>query len=295
MQQEPTGAAGEARDPTTDPFAGDPFQDFFGRFRRPGDGRLRRALGSRPKIFMRAVAVPAEPYAGQQVLYTVYLYTQNDVTALAPRNVPPFSGFWVVEVPQPERQPQPDMVVEDGERYARVPIFQRALFPIQAGPLEVPAFAADIGVRVATPSAFGLIANDEEVRRQTAPVTISALALPPPPAGFDGAVGRLDLAARLEPPQVESGSAATLTLTLSGQGHLAGLPDPELPALPGLRVYPPQKEGKEDVVGTMVRGSRSWSYVLVPQHEGTFELPRHRDPLLRSRQAGSTRKPRRRS
>ena len=54
---------------------------------------------------------------------------------------------------------------------------------------------------------------------------------------------------------------------------------------PGLTVYPPQQEGKEEIAGTLVRGRRSWSYVVVPDRTGRYriEAPRvtYFDPAAR--------------
>jgi BatD DUF11 like domain len=273
VQQEPTGVHGNA---PVDPFGRDllgqtPLADPLGPFGRSRRGA--RPVAAQPKLFLRAVAEPQRPYVGQQVLYTVFLYTQAAISAVNPSDVPDFRGFWAIDIPQPEREVRPDMVTEEGERYGRVALLQKALFPIQPGRLEIPEFVVDLGVRVSDPGMFGLLTSIEEVRRRSAPVVVEVQALPPAPPGFQGAVGRLEVDARLEPRELEAGQAATLTLSLSGQGHLTGLADPVLPALPGLRTYPPEKEGREEVVGTLVRGRRSWRYVLVPERGGTFELP----------------------
>jgi hypothetical protein len=93
------------------------------------------------------------------------------------------------------------------------------------------------------------------------------------------------LTARLEPRQVRLGEAATLTVELAGHGNLQGLPEPRVATPPGLTIYPPQQEGKEEVAGTLVRGRRSWSYVVVPGRTGRYriEAPRvtYFDPAVR--------------
>ncbi|MCG8458546.1 MAG: BatD family protein, partial [Holophagales bacterium] len=60
---------------------------------------------------------------------------------------------------------------------------------------------------------------------------------------------------------------------LKGEGHLQGLPEPVLPELPDLQVFPPQQQSDSLLKGTRVHGSRVWSYVLVPQKPGAVELP----------------------
>lgn len=68
------------------------------------------------------------------------------------------------------------------------------------------------------------------------------------------------------------GEAATLTVTLSGQGNLQTVPEPQIDAPPGLTVHPPQQQGDEKFAGTVLQGKRTWSYVVVPDRAGRIEL-----------------------
>src|SRR4029453_8827970 len=103
------------------------------------------AEAARPKVFLRAVATPERAYVGQQITYTVYLYTQGDVTSVNPKALPAFRGFWVRELELPQRL-RADMVDEGGERYGRVALLQRALFPLAPGPVTIEPDDIDIGL-----------------------------------------------------------------------------------------------------------------------------------------------------
>jgi hypothetical protein len=82
----------------------------------------------------------------------------------------------------------------------------------------------------------------------------------------------MSLAATVEPSELRLGEAATVTVTLSGEGNLQGLPEPPMPAVEGLKVLPPQQEGEDKISGTTIRGSRTWSYPVVPERAGTYRL-----------------------
>jgi len=263
LQESPNGRAAQ-------PQPQNPFDELFGDpFAARRAGQQRDA-----KLFLRAEATPAQPLVGQQMLYTVYLYTQADVNAANAQSLPTFHGFWARDVPQPQRQLRPDMVEVDGERYARVALVQKALFPLSAGSLTIEPARFELIARTPSIGAFGQLVPDmTTIDRGSNALTVAVSPLPPAPAGFPGTVGKLKLDARLEPPVVRAGEAATLTLTLSGQGNLQGVPDPPLPALAGVRVFPPQKSGSDEVQGTLVQGRRVWSYVLVPEHDGSWSLP----------------------
>lgn len=268
VQEDPTGS-GDEIDPRDreDWTMGEPFERPRGSMRIPFSGRPRR-----PAVFLRAEVQPVRPFVGQQVLYTVYLYTRDDITSIATREMPTFRGFWVRDVPQPQKIPT-DMVELEGERYGRVPLMRKALFPLRPGQHTIEATEMDLVVRMFEQRFFGPpLSRSEAVHLRTPAMTLAVQALPPAPAGFGGAVGQLSLAARVEPAHLRIGEAATLTLTLAGRGNVQGVAEPKVQVPEGMTVYPPQQHSEEEVAGTAVQGTRTWSYVVVPERAGQHTL-----------------------
>lgn len=264
VQTEPTVPA----EPEDEDGAGfeDPLERFFGRPFLP----FRRPRG--PAVFLRSEITPEHPYAGQQVLYTVHLYTRDDINSIMLRELPTFRGFWVRDIPLPPSA-TPEMVDVGGTRYARVALLQKALFPLRPGRHPVEPSQVDLIARVIEPRFFGPpLSHAEQVRLSTSPLMIDVQPLPAAPPGFSGAVGQLGLTARLEPAQLRIGEAATLTVTLSGRGNLQSLAEPEVAPPEGLTLYPPQQQSEDQTSGTTVSGERSWSYVVVPNRAGLYSL-----------------------
>ncbi len=269
-------------DPPSDPFfTNDPFESLLDA----GRGRRRRPRPVEPpRIYLSAEATPRDPYVGEQVLYTLYLFTQADVRSVNPEELPDFKGFWARVVPQPE-QLRPQMLYLDGERIGKVVLLQRALFPRRAGRFEIGSVRARMSADVPDAGPFGsLVPRTREIVRASNAVTVEVRELPPPPLLFQGAVGQVKLAADLAPRQLEVGEAATLSLTLKGRGHFQGLPPPLLPELPGVEVFPPQQLSSEAVKRKEVSGERTWSFVLVPQRPGRWDLPAIEVPYFDPRQ-----------
>ncbi len=263
VQQEPVASTDPFGRSSSDPFEGFPFSK----------RRQRATRDTEPKLFLRAEITPAEAYAGQQVLYTLYLFTQADVGAIDPETVPDFAGFWVEDVPQPEKL-RPEMVDIQGQRYGRVVLLRKAVFPMRPGEFELEPVRAKLIVSMPEYSWLGsVIDRKREISRTSNPVTLTVRPLPEAPDGFRGAVGRMDLSVQLEPNDLEVGQAATLTIRLDGQGNLQGLQPPELPILDGIRVFPPEQSSRSRVSGTRVRGEKTWTYVLVPDRAGEWQLP----------------------
>jgi hypothetical protein len=259
----------------------DPFQQFFGRIPNPWRREPRQ-----PEVFLRAEVEPQQPVVGEQVLYTLYLYTREDISSLSPSGVPTFRGFWVQDIPIPQQIPT-EMVEIDGRRYGRVPLLRKALFPFRPGRHKVEPAAVDLTVqRYDRAFFFGPpVARPEPLRLRTDGQWIDVRPLPPAPPGFGGAVGQLVLKADLQPRQIRLGEAATLTMRLTGAGNLQGIQEPRVSPPAGVTMFPPQQAGKEEVFGTTVRGSRTWTYVVVPQRSGRYELETpeitYFDPLSR--------------
>jgi hypothetical protein len=269
VQQEPTASQAQRRPRAPDEEEDDPFQRLFGRMPNPWKEEPRQ-----PEVFLRAEMQPARPVVGQQVLYTIYLYTREDIAGISTSGIPTFRGFWVRDIPLPQHLPT-DMVDIDGRRYGRVPLLKKALFPLRAGAFKLEPATIDLLVQRYDRSFFSFrptLAHSEQIRLQTAAQTIEVQPLPPAPPGFGGAVGDLALAAELEPREIHLGEAATLTVRLSGVGNLQGIREPRVQPPPGLTLLPPQQEGKEELNGSAVRGTRIWRYAVVPDRAGRFTL-----------------------
>ena len=262
VQEEPTGQ----EEPPTRRGLTDPFARFF-----PGPFRPRRQPRG-PAVFLRSEITPEHPYVGQQVLYTIHLYTRDDISAIMPRELPTFRGFWVRDIQLPSSA-TPDMVDVGGTRYGRVVLLQKALFPLRPGRHQVEPAKVDLVARVIEQRFFGPpLSHPEQVRLSTAPQFVDVQPLPAAPPGFSGTVGQLGLEAKLEPAQLRLGEAATLTVTLSGRGNIQGVTEPRIAPPDGLTLYPPQQQSEDLTHGTTVAGERTWSYVVVPDRTGRYTL-----------------------
>jgi hypothetical protein len=155
-----------------------------------------------------------------------------------------------------------------------VPLLRKALFPLRSGRFTVEPAVVDLTVQHYDRRLFFAppVARSEQLRLRTEGQRIDVRPLPPAPPGFGGAVGRLALETELQPRQIHLGEAATLTVRLSGTGNLQGIREPRISPPAGLTVFPPQQEGRDEVSGTTVRGSRVWRYVVVADRVGRYRL-----------------------
>lgn len=232
-----------------------------------------------PEIHLVAEVAPDRVWSGEQVLYTLYLYTQTSIDSVSANVLPDFRGFWVEEVPRAAEQPA-ERVAWRGEVFWRTPLLERVVFPLRPGRHVIGAAEVEVVPRPdADPWAprRGLLVAPEPRRLAGRQVIVDVLPLPPPPealaGSFDGLVGDFSLGARLLPPEVAAGEAATLEVTLGGRGNLESLTAPALPAIPGVEVLPAHEEGGNRVAGRLVEAERVWRFPLLPERAGQWELP----------------------
>ncbi|HXO22827.1 MAG TPA: BatD family protein, partial [Thermoanaerobaculia bacterium] len=262
-------AGGGGQDEEQEP--SDPFDRLFGRSPLRQLFAPRQPRTEAARVFVRAEVAPDHPYAGQETLYTLCLYTHDEISGINQASVPSFRGFWVRDIPQPQNLTS-EMVEINGERYARVVLLRKALFPLRPGMLAVEPIDVEVVARGLASSFFGTFEQPRQIRLRAPEVQIDVRPLPPAPPGWNGAVGRFALAADLEPKDLRLGDAATLNVTLTGDGHLQGVPAPAIAAPPGLTILAPQQQGEDGLSGTTVRGRRAWSFPVVPRRQGRFRL-----------------------
>jgi len=224
-----------------------------------------------PAAFLRAEVQPARPRQGEQAVYSIYLYTRQDVAAINATDMPSFRGFWVRDLPQPEHL-VPEMVNVGAEGYGRVAMIRKALFALRPGHHVLEPAGCDVVVESPNRGFFGPPPRPVELHLRTPELAVEVQPLPPPPAGFGGLVGQVSLTAKLQPYSLHLGDGATLAVTLAGAGHLEGVAAPRLELPAGLTVFPPQQQSEDHVSGGTVVGRRTWTFVIVPNRPGTYSV-----------------------
>ncbi len=151
-----------------------------------------------PNGFVRTVIDHADPYVGQQVTVTVYLYAPQPVQGnLQITQEPTTDGFWVQDLLPPSRSLEGRMQEVRGQRFYVYVLRRLAAFPLRAGELTIGPTGATVSQGGIFGSIFG--APRGPLNLGGVPVTVEARALPAEhrPAG-EVHVGTLSLTAELD-------------------------------------------------------------------------------------------------
>lgn len=221
--------------------------------------------------FIRTWVDEGEPYVGQQITLTVYLYTRRPLRGSpALTREPSTEGFWTHDLLDRTRLTQEQQVMQ-GVPFYVYKLRQLAAFPLREGELTIGAST----IEVTQNDIFDLLrgGGGGSWSRTGVPVTIRARPLPDEgrPPGGEVHVGSLTLSAELDRDQVQTGDAVTLTVVARGRGSLAQLEIPP-PSGRDLRVLAPEVRDQIEGANNVLGGSRTSRWLLVPEAPGTYTL-----------------------
>ncbi|MGZ8470333.1 MAG: hypothetical protein ACXW61_12135 [Gemmatirosa sp.] len=244
----------------------------------------RTPRASRQGIAFHAQIGPDTVYVGQQATYQIAVFLDDDVRQRLRRNpefVPPeLRGLLAYDLPAGRASLRGRVI--DGRRYD-VHVFQRAVFPLAAGRLQIPPAQ----LTYALPLTAGFFSREESYSARSEAVRLVAIEPPTEgrPADWTGAVGDLRATARLDSSAARVGDPVVLTLRVQGVGNVKLLPRPTLRVAWATAV-----DGEErvelDSSALAVRGAKEFDWILTPRSAGAREVPPIRyayfDPVARA-------------
>jgi hypothetical protein len=255
-------------------------------------------------LFIRATIDKSKVYLGDQVTVTYKLYTRlNIASQMSVDKLPQYQGFWAEEL-ETARNIAFSREVIDGQQYNVGVLKRAALFPNQAGKLEVTPFELTIPIQVQKKKNPNNVWDDffgdpfgraEIVEYQAKSNILKVEVMPLPennkPASFKGAVGKFDFSASLDKQKTKTNEPINLKFEISGTGNikLLELPPFELPN--GFEKYDPKVDEQINRTGK-ISGTKKAEYLLIPRVAGTREIPpiefSYFDPEKRSYQTISS-------
>jgi len=223
-------------------------------------------------LFLRGRPSAETVYRNEQVVVEYRLFFRPHVRLRRSRMADAWDapGFWREDLNVSSR-PVPRTTTVRGRTYKTIVLKRVALFPTRAGALRVDPLRVETE---AQGGQNGLRGRYEGVTLASDPLTIRVRSLPSaaPPA-FDGAVGQFTMDVRVETDSVAVGAGTDLTVRVQGTGNLTTMSPPILEMSPPLDAYGPEVDTEIDRSGRSVRGTKTFTYTLVPQRSGRRRLP----------------------
>jgi hypothetical protein len=243
-----------------DPFGrGDPFEEIFGR-------PQRRPPPSEGKLFVEASLSRPAARVGEPILVTYFVYTQVSLSGVEFAEAPKYPGFWAEEIDRSKSDSSGANVSAQGEPFLRYPVLERLLFPTRTGVLEIPE------ARLRLVPGAGIFGVAAPVERRTKALKVKVDPLPVG-APENSAVGTYEVRAMTDRNEITLGDALTFRFRVQGRGNLKWIDAAPSLEIPGTRIFPPRVISDLKTTRQGVEGSKTWEFVIVPEKEGTFEIP----------------------
>ena len=231
-------------------------------------------------LFLRTLVDKKQVYQNEPVTITYKIYTLVNVTSYGFSKIPGTAGFWVEEFPMGQA-PETSVEILEGKRYTVATIRKVALFPMTPGEKTVEPLEIECEVRVQRRSRdiFDDFFSDpfgRTVRKaiQSEPVRVKVLPLPEEgkPEDFTGIVGKYRMTGGIDRTKVKTNEAISYKVKLEGQGNIRTLPEPKITFPSDFEAYPPKISETVDRKGSVVSGSKTFEYVLVPRAPGIQKI-----------------------
>ncbi len=252
-------------------------------------------------LFIRVSVDKNKVHVGEQITTSYKLYSRLPMQ-VAISKLPALNGFWTSDFDIP-KMPKPMEEVVDGKKYQVFLLKKSALFPQEAGTLELDPAEAKGNARVVQQvkrkvsdlfnDPFGngtLMMNDPffnnavfntmaykdvPVHLKSTPVKITVTPLPETgkPEGFGGAVGNFTFTGKLDKQDLTTDDVANITLNITGSGNFKLIEAPKLSLPNGVNTYDPQVIDTITGRSTTISGSKIITYAITPQTPGDYTIP----------------------
>lgn len=231
-------------------------------------------------LFIRASPSDLTVVQNEQVTIEYLLFFREGIQLRQSRLTDSWDaeGFWREEL-EVETRPIPQIVVENGRRYNKIVLKRAAVFPTRSGTLVVDSLRIESEAVLPTRSSdpfqlFSLRNSFTPVELASPSVTIESSPLPDgAPESFTGAVGNYQLSTHIDRTVLDVGGSIQYVVTISGTGNLATLDAPAFVPPVAFELYDPQVSTQLNRSGSRLSGTKTFTYVMVPRSNGTFELP----------------------
>ena len=234
---------------------------------------------SNQDIFLRLTLNKTNVVKGEPITATLKLYTRTDIAGFEDIKFPTFNGFWSKETVTINNLEFKRENV-NGSIYNSALVRQYVLIPQQTGTLTIDPAEMVCQLRVRTSSGSPLSIFDDffdqyqtiRKRISTPAIQVKVRDLPAgAPASFAGGVGDFKISAKMSKEGIKSNEAASLVVTISGNGNLSMIEAPKVDFPPDFEVYDLKSTDKTSASGTS--GSKTFEYPFIPRSHGDFVIP----------------------
>ena len=232
----------------------------------PNSGLLDQGQKRDPNLFCTINLSKNKAYVGEQIIATYTLYSRYSSIESSEYDMPKLDGFWAEEIDLGEPGFNSTATV-NGIGYRVAILKKQVLFPQRPGKLRLSPMTLNFRVN------RSFFNNGTAVKITSNSAEVVAMELPPKPADYIGAVGELKMDVEVANTTVKANEAIDLTVKFTGRANLKLIDAPKLNFPSDFESYDPKISDRITVNGGGMNGSREFQYLIIPRHEGDYNVP----------------------
>ncbi len=258
------------------PFAYDPFEDFFGK------GQSQDFKDVKPDAFFSVQTDKKEIWAGEGINLILSFFVSDEnqaeldfynlgsqLSELVKKLKP--SNCWEENFGIEEIVPRKVKIGKKG--YTEYRIYQATLFPLVAKSFSIPQLKLDmVSYKIAGSNFFGANRKEEIKPFYSKPISIKVKDLPPHPLKGNVAVGQFVMEEKIGKKLVGLNQGVGFELAIKGEGNISYIPEPQKIKSELLDVYSPNTNQTVQRAGGRITGQKVFSYLIIPKEIGSIEL-----------------------
>ncbi len=219
-------------------------------------------------LFVRVVPSKTILYQGEQSTLSYKIYTRVTCNGIMASKMPSFNGFLSEEYKLPEQQ-EPKLETLNGVQYQTLEVKRITLFPQKTGNISIEPMELSANIFL------GYESYDYAFKSNAITLDIKPLPEKNKPATFSGAVGKFSFTAKYDKTKCKVGEPISLKVTYKGTGNFKLITPPKLVFPEEFEAYEPKIKDEYQNNGSVVEGSKTFEYIIVPQDGGKYKLPKY--------------------
>lgn len=218
-------------------------------------------------IILQAVVDKKTAFVGEEIVYSLYLYSAVQIYDIEQIVLPKFENMWVEDIYNLQKFTAEQKRI--GHKTYNVYLIRRkALFPNKSGIYEIEPSSIILNVV----SGF----TQKRISKQTQSIKIDVRPLPEknmPPDFPPYNVGEYKIYYSLTPNKQPMDKPFTLRIIIEGVGNINAFSIPKLKDNPELRFYDPVTNVDIQTENRIYKGKKSFEYLVFAKRTGKIQLP----------------------
>lgn len=219
--------------------------------------------------FLRIDISKSDLYIGEHALVTYKLYSHYSNISITNYDFPMTNGLWKEEIKSGSKGwPQTQETI-GGKAYLVIPLKKEIIYAQKTGEVEIPGITVDLNI------GGGFFSQGTKETIKSNSPTLKVKPLPKgAPISFDNQVGKnYKLEMSYSTNSLKSGDALDVKIKLKGEGNIKKMNPPVLDFPSDFEVFDAEVEDKIKISTSGTSGSKEFSYLIIPRHHGTYEIP----------------------